>query len=124
MDGSLQQSYYRKNWSSFMLFNCAHPSNKKLTPEYVNTATGGMLHSFSWLNDHEIGSLPEYYNWIEGTSRSDLHPRVIHYTLGGPWFSDYKDILFADEWWKYYRALMQDLPNPSDELLNVNYGDV
>ncbi len=36
MDGRVQTAYPRKNWSSFMLFNGAHPQVKALTPEVVN----------------------------------------------------------------------------------------
>ena len=28
MDNQKQEQYYRKNWSSLMLFNCEHPQNK------------------------------------------------------------------------------------------------
>lgn len=28
MDGQLQTRYVRKNWSSFMIFDCNHPANK------------------------------------------------------------------------------------------------
>ena len=34
MDGVVQTSYPRKNWSSLMLFNCDHPSVKKLTRKW------------------------------------------------------------------------------------------
>jgi hypothetical protein len=44
MDGVLQTSYPRKNWSSMVLYNCAHPKNKLLTPELVNSALGAFLH--------------------------------------------------------------------------------
>lgn len=125
MDGSPQQSYYRKNWSSFMLFNCGHRLNKELTPEVVNTATGGWLHGFEWLPDEAIGPLPDYYNWIEGSSPNIERPRVIHYTMGGPWFSSYQDVMYADEWWRMYESFHdQSPPDPSDELLNVDYRDV
>jgi hypothetical protein len=49
MDGQVQSRYARKNWSSFMIFNCDHPSNKQLTPEMVNTLPGRDLHRFCWL---------------------------------------------------------------------------
>lgn len=124
MDGSQQTSYYRKNWSSFVLWNCGHPANEQLTKELVNTATGGYLHGFSWLKDHEIGSLPEEYNWIAGCSKSDLHPKVIHYTEGGPWFSNHKDALYSEEWWKYYKSFHQDLPDPADQLNSVDYRNI
>ena len=124
MDGSPQQDYYRKNWSSFVLWNCGHPKNKQLKKETVNTATGGWLHAFSWLEDNDIGSLPDYYNWIEGTSRGDVHPKVIHYTLGGPWFDGWKDVAFNDEWWKYYKSFHHDLPDPAVQLTTVDYASV
>ena len=36
MDGQKQTIYPRKNWSSFIVFNCSHPSNKKLNLDTVN----------------------------------------------------------------------------------------
>jgi lipopolysaccharide biosynthesis glycosyltransferase len=121
MDGSPQQSYYRKNWSSFVLWNCNHPKNKHITKELVNTATGGWLHAFSWLNDDEIGSLPEYYNWIEGSSPGNMHPQIIHYTTGGPWFDGHKDVMFGDQWWTYYESFHKNLPEPAAQLSRVDY---
>lgn len=123
MDGSPQSSYYRKNWSSLVLWNCAHAANRILTKECVNTSTGGWLHAFSWLDDHQIGALPEDFNWIEGSSKAHVHPRVIHYTAGGPWHTNYKDVMYADEWWKYYTSLSeQDVMNPVCDFSNIDYG--
>lgn len=122
MDGSIQQSYHRKNWSSFMLINCGHPANAFLKKEIVNTATGGFMHGFGWLKDHEIGELPDCYNWIDGTSRGDAYAKVIHFSDGGPWEIEYQDCTFADEWYKYYMSLNDDLPMPADSLKVINYG--
>jgi hypothetical protein len=124
MDGSLQQSYHRKNWSSFMLINCGHKLNREITKEVVNTATGGWLHAFSWLPDEAIGALPDYYNWIEGTSPTMERPRVIHYTMGGPWFDGYKDVMYAEDWWRMYETFHEMLPEPNAQLTEVNYRDV
>ena len=49
MDGKQQTIYPRKNWSSFIVFNCSHPSNKKLNIDVVNSQTGAYLHQFKWL---------------------------------------------------------------------------
>ena len=122
MDGSIQQTYYRKNWSSFMLLNCGHPSNAVLKKEIVNTATGGYLHGLSWLEEREIGDLPNCYNWIEGTSPGNVVPKVIHYSEGGPWFSDHQDCAHADTWYDYYRSFSEDLANPAMDLNTINYG--
>ena len=123
MDGSIQTKYYRKNWSSFMMFNCGHKLNKELTPEVVNTQTGSWLHGFEWLPDQAIGEIPNDYNWIDGSSPSNIRPKVIHYTLGGPWFAGYQDVKFADEWYKYYKSMLavDEFPDPSDKLLDVDY---
>ena len=88
MDGQQQTIYPRKNWSSFIVYNCEHPSNKKLTVDLVNSQTGSFLHQFKWLNDNEIGSLDERWNWLEGWSSKNnkKEPYAVHYTRGGPWF--------------------------------------
>ena len=36
---TVQYKYPRKNWSSVVLLNCNHKKNKKITPDFVNTAT-------------------------------------------------------------------------------------
>ena len=100
MDGQVQTVYPRKNWSSFMLFNCEHPSTKKLTPELINQETGAYLHRMQWANDEEIGDIPTAWNWLEGwnTIEDDGNPNAVHFTSGGPWFDDYQDVDFASEW--------------------------
>ena len=102
MDGQKQTIYPRKNWSSFILFNCAHPSNKKLSLDLVNSETGSFLHQFKWLEDNEIGSLDERWNWLEGwtSNHNDKKPYAVHYTRGGPWFDEWQDVEFASEWTK------------------------
>lgn len=98
MDGREQLNYHRKNWSSFIMFNCGHPSNKKLTPDYINSRPGKDLHAFTWLNESEIGALPKSYNWISGVSPLEIQPDVIHYTEGGPWFENCQEVHLADKW--------------------------
>ncbi len=100
MDGQKQTIYPRKNWSSFILFNCAHPSNKRLSLDLVNSETGSFLHQFKWLKDSEIGSLDERWNWLEGwtSKHNNKKPFAVHYTRGGPWFEEWQDVEFANEW--------------------------
>ena len=100
MDGKKQTLYPRKNWSSFIIFNCSHPSNKKLTVDVVNRETGAYLHQFKWLKDNEIGSLDERWNWLEGwtSKHNSSKPYVVHYTRGGPWFSEWQDVEYAELW--------------------------
>lgn len=98
MDGQVQSAYPRKNWSSFMLFNCGHPSNRGLTVEAVNNEPGSWLHRFSWLRDEEIGGLPHAWNWLEGHSSPAIDPKAVHFTRGGPWMEDWQNVPFADEY--------------------------
>lgn len=100
MDGKTQTLYPRKNWSSLILYNCAHPATRQLTPDVVNRETGAYLHRFQWLADAEIGALPETWNWLEGWSAKPASgtPSVIHYTRGGPWFEKWRQVDYADLW--------------------------
>jgi len=100
MDGQKQTIYPRKNWSSLVLFNCSHSSNKRLSVDLVNSETGSFLHQFKWLKDSEIGSLDERWNWLEGwtSKHNNKKPFAVHYTRGGPWFEEWQDVEFANEW--------------------------
>jgi hypothetical protein len=98
MDGQVQTSYPRKNWSSVMAFNLDHPSNRRLDIEYVNNERGLHLHQFRWLEDAEIGELPPEWNWIPGVSKAIADPAIVHFSEGGPWFEKYANEPFADEW--------------------------
>ena len=100
MDGRQQTVYPRKNWSSFIIFNCSHPANKKLTIDLANQETGSYLHQFKWLEDNQIGDLDERWNWLEGwtSMHNSKKPFAVHYTRGGPWFNEWQDVEYADLW--------------------------
>jgi hypothetical protein len=110
MDGQKQHVYPRKNWSSMMLVNCGHKSNEALTVGLVNdeTITGKYLHRFSWLKDKEIGKLSHEWNWLVGwyEEPKDGTPRALHYTEGGPWFKEYQDCEYANEYYKVERQYL------------------
>jgi lipopolysaccharide biosynthesis glycosyltransferase len=100
--GQTQTAYPKKNWSSFMLMNCAKCST--LTPDYINSASGLQLHQFKWLeNEDKIGTLPLEWNWLVGEYEKNNEAKNVHFTEGGPWFKDYKDVDYADEWFNYYK---------------------
>jgi len=102
--GQKQTTYPRKNWSSFMVFN--NGRCKVLTPGYVNSASGLELHRFQWTKDEDIGSLPLEWNWLVGEYSPNPSAKILHYTLGGPWFKDYRNSDHADEWWKERTAAL------------------
>jgi lipopolysaccharide biosynthesis glycosyltransferase len=100
MDGQKQTIYPRKNWSSVVLFNCAHPSNARLTQDMVNDTelNGAYFHRFSWLKDEEVGELDHTWNYLVGVYDDIDTPKLIHYTEGGPWFENYRDCEFNELW--------------------------
>ncbi len=92
-----QTPYQKKNWSSVILFNNARC--RALTPEYVNAASGLDLHQFKWLaSDDLIGALPQRWNHLVGYNPPRKEVSLAHYTLGGPYFEDYKNCEYAEEW--------------------------
>ncbi len=97
MTGEQQTTYARKNWSSVMLFNCAHPAHATLTPELVNTVPGRDLHRFCWLRDAEIGALPADWNHLVGSPPNHA-AALVHFTEGLPYMPGYEAVEFADEW--------------------------
>ncbi len=96
---TVQYKYPRKNWSSVVVWNCEHQSNKKVTPEYVNNASPIDLHRFYWLSDDEIGELDIKWNWLVGEyDNPPCDIKNIHWTVGGPYFKEYRNADFANEW--------------------------
>jgi hypothetical protein len=90
MVNQVQAVYPRKNWSSVMLFNCAHPANRRLTLWDVNNRPGRDLHRFYWLNDDEIGDLNPSWNWLVNEQPKPDDVGIAHFTLGGPWIPGWK----------------------------------
>ena len=95
--GATQTRYEKKNWSSVMLMNCARC--RALTPDYVNRATGLELHQFKWLgSDDLIGELPGRWNHLVGYDAPRPDAGIVHFTIGGPYFAEYRDCEYASEW--------------------------
>ena len=102
----IQYNYPRKNWSSVVLWNCEHKKNKIVNLEFINTASSLDLHRFTWLNDNEIGDLDVKWNWLVGEYEdppSDV--KNVHWTLGGPYFNEFKNADFSDEWREEFNNL-------------------
>lgn len=96
--GAKNENYPRKNWSSVILWNCAHPANKTVTPEFVMNATGAQVHRFTWLSDELIGELPKEWNWLPDEFGSNPDAKLLHYTLGTPSFHEFATTPMGDEW--------------------------
>ena len=111
MDGQQQSAYPRKNWSSFMIFNCDHPDVQALTPSVVNSAAPAFLHRFEWIRDDSaIGGLDLEWNFLAGEYPTpERLPKAIHYTNGGPWFDEWQDCDFGDLWLRERDLYLQSL---------------
>jgi len=92
----VQTVYPRKNWSSVMVMN--NERCRALTAEYVNKASGLELHRFQWLPDDAIGGLPLEWNWLVKEYKYNADAKIVHYTRGGPYFREYANCDYADEW--------------------------
>jgi lipopolysaccharide biosynthesis glycosyltransferase len=118
MDGCAQTIYPRKNWSSLMLMNCAHPANRALTPQVVNGQSGQFLHRLQWLDDALIGQLPVSWNWLEGwyPKPDSGTPKAVHFTRGGPWFSNWQHVDYGELWLAERAEFERQMERPSGRI--------
>jgi hypothetical protein len=101
-----QTPYNKKNWSSVVLFNNA--KCRALTPEFVNTASGLQLHQFKWLEDDGlIGGIPATWNHLVGYSAEMPDAANVHYTLGGPYFEEYRECEHAQAWFASQQEMLR-----------------
>ncbi|MBF0171743.1 MAG: hypothetical protein HQK87_11790 [Nitrospinae bacterium] len=89
-----------------MLINCSHFAWKQVTPEFVQRASGSILHRFHFMKDDEIGELPKEWNHIPIENEPNPDAKLVHYTLGIPAFNHYSHCEYSDEWFDE-RAMME-----------------
>lgn len=119
MDGMVQQPYHRKLWSSLVLWNLDHPKVREQSwIAAANQMTGADMHRFCWFDDEDIGALDERWNWIPGHSDPQPDPFAVHWSLGGPWMSEFVNAPFAREWDSYLNTAISHMADPDGR-----YGD-
>lgn len=94
--GNEQKAYPRKNWTSVMVFR--NDRCRTLTPDYVNTASAADLHRLAWVAPQHLGFLPLAWNWLIGEYDEHAAAKVLHWTIGGPYFQEYQDAPHAEAW--------------------------
>jgi len=104
----VRKSEHRFEWASLIIFNCDRPSNRILTPEYVEAA--GDLHRLSWLKDDEIGDIPRGWNHLVGYDEPWPNASLVHFTQGLPIFPETEGSEYADEWRAEHKAMNSTLP--------------
>lgn len=90
-------NYPRKNWSSLILWNCAHYMHRGMTPAVIASKKGSYLHRFGWIPDERIGALPPAFNALVG-EQDVSGAKIAHWTLGIPGIEHYSKSEYADEW--------------------------
>ncbi|UTU07851.1 hypothetical protein CcrC1_gp165 [Caulobacter phage C1] len=111
MDGMVQQAYFRKLWSSLMIYDLRFPLRWFPTAGEANHHSGSHLHGFYIapnlpMEDDVIGALDPAWNWIPGHSSDDIKPKAVHWSLGGPWMDGYEDTPYAVTWRQYRKATL------------------
>lgn len=110
--------------ASHFVFVCACESQSNTlidcgrVSDYIQAPPGGFLHRFSWIKDDDlIGEIPMKWNFLVGwhDKFKEGHPGCVHYTLGGPWYPDYRVAAaplndYADKWWEELKLYEATLP--------------
>lgn len=85
--------------ASLMLFNCAHPANRRLTPEAIDRGEIKGLHGLGWLDPGQIGEIPREWNYCVGYEEPPAAtPKLLHYTQGNPIWPETIGCDAADVW--------------------------
>src|SRR5690349_18814346 len=97
-------------WASMIMFNCGHPSNRILTPEYVQDAKQcRQPHAIDWLPDALVGDLPREWNHLVGYDAPRADAKLVHYTQGMPIFEETKGSEYAEDWKKEHAKANQTM---------------
>ena len=92
--------YGRKNWASMMLISCHHYAWRKMTPQYLRSASKVEILNFSWMEDGYIGEIPKTWNWLADEYGFNADAKLLHWTQGIPGFNHYKYAPHGDDWHK------------------------
>lgn len=104
----VSKNEHKFEWASVILFNCGHPANRSLTPDYVEKENG--LHKIGWVGDDLIGDLPREWNHLVGYDKPRDDAKLIHYTQGIPAFPETQESEYAKEWKEEIKMCNSSLP--------------
>lgn len=95
---SVNSHYDRKNWASVMLMYCGHRAWRRVTPEWLEKANPLDVLQLRFLEDRQIGDLPDNANVLIDEGQEVEQPILVHWTAGVPGFPAYQDAPRAQEW--------------------------
>lgn len=93
--------------ASLMLFNCAHPDNKKLTPVFVENCDIP-LHQVKWTKNR--GTIPSEWNHLVLYDDPNPDAKLIHFTAGSPCFPETEMVEHAELWRHWFNQTMSIIP--------------
>lgn len=92
-------------WASMIMFNCAHPANQILTPDYVEDPQRCRFpHTMDWLSEDVVGDLPREWNHLVGYDQPRRDAKLVHYTQGMPVFEETKGSEYTEHWLTEHKA--------------------
>lgn len=100
---AVRKSPQRFEWASVMRFNCEHPANKILTPEFIEKAPA--LHGLQWLDEGLVAELSQNWNHLVGYDKPCSGMSLIHFTQGLPIYPETEGSEYAAEWRAEHKAM-------------------
>lgn len=92
-------------WASLILYNCGHPANRVLTPDYVdNPERCRTPHTMDWLTPDLVGPLPSEWNHLVGYDPPRQDAKFVHYTQGMPIFEETSGSEYREQWLAEHKA--------------------
>jgi len=67
------------------------------------------LHQFKWLKEQDIGEIDPTWNHLVGEYPFSKEAKNLHYTLGGPYFEEYRETDNASDWYEYFNKLLKPI---------------
>lgn len=90
--------------ASVMLFNCEHPDNAALTPQWVQERKSTMV---DWTD--KVGYFPRVWNHLVGYLEPNSEARLAHFTQGLPTFEETRGSEFGALWFRSCQMAMGTL---------------
>lgn len=102
----------RFEWASAILFNCGHPANKVLTPDYIEDPNRCVKpHGIDWVESEDlVGAFPAEWNHCVGYGKDRPGAKIAHYTMGIPAFPEVRGCEYTEEWMKDYKTATATQP--------------
>lgn len=92
-------------WASLILYNCGHPANRVLTPDYVDSPERCRTpHTMDWLAPELVGPLPSEWNHLVGYDPPRQDAKFVHYTQGMPIFEETTGSEYREAWLAEHKA--------------------